>query len=408
MIKTIGYGATFLNRKLKPKRFERADLRSQDVELEMLYCGVCHSDIHQVNNDWSNTVYPCVPGHELVGRVVRIGGSVKNFRPGDLATIGCMMSSCGECYSCKHGDEQYCEGEKSWLASYNGTMNPTGQNTYGGYSSHFVAEEKFVLALPAGIPPEVAGPICCAGVTTYSPLKRWGVKKGTKVGVIGLGGLGHMATQIAKAMGADVTVVTTSPDKISDAKLFGASRVVVSTDDEQMKAATMSLDFILNTIPEPHEIDPYVELLHRGGAMVIVGAIGKQPKWDSQKMIMRQISIGGSLIGSLAETKEVLEFCARHKIVPKVDVIAAEDINAAYKRIEDKKARYRYVIDLSSLKEMSGEALDEIPAVCHFYETDKKVKMPQPPVHAGADRQEMKPTLQTEREIGNATPTQIQ
>lgn len=393
MIKTIGYGATFLNRKLKPVKFDRAEPGPGDVELELLYSGVCHSDIHQVNNDWSNTVWPCVPGHEVVGRVARIGADVTGFKVGDIATVGCMIDSCGECYSCRQGNEQYCEAETSWLATYNGPMAPTGQNTYGGYSTSLVVKEHFLLPLPPEIPLEVAAPILCAGVTTYSPLKHWGVKPGSKVGIVGLGGLGHMAVQIAKAMGAEVTVITTSPEKKDDAFAFGASRVVVSSNKDEMKAASRSLDFILDTIPEPHKLDDLINLLHRDGALTLVGALGKEPKWDGMTVIMQRITIGGSLIGSIAETREVLEFCAKHKCFPRVEVIGAEEINSAYNKVEDKKARYRYVIDLASLKKNKLDELSEIPSVTHLLE-NKEVLMKQPEVHAGADRQEMQHVLE--------------
>lgn len=391
MIKTVGYASTFFQRSMKPKQFEREEPGAKDVELELLYCGICHSDLHQIKNDWMNTIWPCVPGHEIVGRVSRIGSEVKNFEVGDIAAVGCMIDSCGKCYSCEHGEEQYCESSTGALMTYNGPMNPTFQNTYGGYSSSFVIAERFLLPVPEGMPIQVVGPILCAGVTTYSPLKRWGVKAGMKVGIVGLGGLGHMATQFARALGAEVTVVTTSPDKRADAVAFGATNVVLSTDKKQMKNAGQSLDLILNTIPYQHKIEPYLDLLHRDGAMVIVGVLAKQPGWNPQKVLMQRKTIAGSLIGSLAETREVLEFCARNKIYPSVEVIEAHEINEAHKNVKAKKARYRYVIDLASLRNEDRAKLGKIHSVSHRLQEDRKVVMPPPPVHAGENRQNVQP-----------------
>ncbi len=391
MIQTIGYAATLLNRTLKPKTFQRADPGPGDVVLDLLFCGICHSDVHQVNNDWNNTVWPCVPGHEIVGRVSQVGGEVKGFKVGDVAAVGCMVDSCGKCFSCLNGDEQYCESETSMLGTYNGPLNPTLQNTYGGYSNRFVVKEHFLLHVPDSIPIETVGPLLCAGVTTYSPLKHWGVKEGMKVGIVGLGGLGHMAVQIAKAMRAEVTVISTSDDKKEDAIKFGASKFVLSTSSEQMKETAKSLDFVLDTIPEKHEFEPYLDLLHRDGAMVIVGVLAEQPKWNPQKLLMQRKTVAGSLIGSIAETREVLDFCAQHKIAPKVEVVTPHGINEAYKNVEKKKARYRYVIDLSHLAKEDARGLPEIDAVSHVLDRDRKVVMPQPEVHTGKERQDFKP-----------------
>lgn len=366
MINAIGYGATTFIKTLKPKKFVRQEAGAGDIELELLYCGVCHSDIHQVKNEWKNTIYPCVPGHEIVGKVTKVGSQVKDFKVGDIGVVGCMVDSCGECYSCLHGEEQYCESESGMLGTYNGSLNPTGQNTYGGYSNHLVVKESFLLHLPDNIPHEAAGPILCAGVTTYSPLKHWGVKEGMRVGIVGMGGLGHMAVQIAKAMGAEVVVISTSKDKKEDALSFGASKFVVSTEKDEMKKAQGSLDFILNTIPEKHELETYLDLLHRDGVMVVVGVLEPLSGLDPNKIVMQRKTISGSLIGSIAETREVLEFCSKHNIYPKVEVIEAKDINDAYKKVEDKKARYRYVIDLASLKNENTEKLDDIGEVGHL------------------------------------------
>jgi uncharacterized zinc-type alcohol dehydrogenase-like protein len=367
MIKTVGFG-TMKAGELAAKRFLRKDSGPGDVELDLLYCGICHSDIHQSRDDWGNTVWPCVPGHEIVGRVSKVGKAVKNFQVGEMAAIGCMIDSCGECYSCRHGEEQYCESETGFLGTYNGTLSPSGQDTYGGYSDRYVVKEHFLLKVPKGIPPEAAGPILCAGVTTYSPLKHWGIKEGMKVGVAGFGGLGHMATQIANAMGAEVTVLTTSPEKKEDALALGAKKVVVVTDNKQMQEAANSLQFIISTIPFRHDIVPYANLLQRDGVMVIVGVLVPQPEWDPTKFVMHRRWLGGSLIGSIAETQEVLEFCEKHKIFPRTELIDATQINEAFDNVVNKKARYRYVIDLSSLPRENTEALEELKSVGHVIE----------------------------------------
>ena len=372
MIKTVGYGA-MKKGEVSAKRFYRKESGPGDVELELLFCGICHSDVHQVRNDWGNTVYPCVPGHEIVGRVSKVGNEVKHFKVGDVAAIGCMIDSCGVCYSCGNGEEQYCESETSFLGTYNGTLTPSGQDTYGGYSTRYVVKEHFLLKVPAGIPPVAAGPIVCAGVTTYSPLKHWGIKEGMKIGVAGFGGLGHMATQIAKAMGAEVTVLTTSPEKKEDALAMGATKVIVVTDVKQMQEAANSLQFILNTVPYRHDILPYVNLLQRDGVMVIVGVFVPEPEWNPTNFVMHRRSLAGSLIGSISETQEVLEFCEKHKIFPKTELIDATKINEAFDNIVNKKARYRYVIDLSSLPKENIDSLEDIGSVGHLIEKIKPI-----------------------------------
>lgn len=388
-MQAIGYGATTFSKTLGPKKFVRKDGGATDVELELLFCGVCHSDVHQVKNEWKNTVYPCVPGHEIVGRVKKIGAQVKNFKVGEVAVVGCMVDSCGTCHSCKQGEEQYCESDSGMLLSYNGTMNPTGQNTYGGYSNHFVVKESFLLKLPDSIPLEAAGPILCAGVTTYSPLKHWGVRAGMRVGIAGLGGLGHMAVQIAKAMGAEVTVISTTKDKEADAFSFGATHFILSTDKDQLEKGKSNLDLILNTIPEKHEFEPYLDLLHRDGVMVVVGVLEPLDGLDPQKIVMQRKTISGSLIGSIAETKEVLAFCSKHKILPRVEVIDVKDVNEAYEKIETKKARYRYVIDLATLKVEDIGSLKDIGEVSHLLPGQE------PALMTGA-RQEFQPNWSSE------------
>ncbi|MBC7693099.1 MAG: NAD(P)-dependent alcohol dehydrogenase [Methylotenera sp.] len=356
MIKSIGYAVKKSKNKLEPHQFTREEPGPEDVLIEVLYTGVCHSDVHQVNNDWKNTVWPCMPGHEVVGKVTRVGANVKNFKAGDTAAVGCMIESCMSCPSCIEGNEQYCESETSWLATYNGAMMPNGQNTFGGYSNTLVVSEHFVLKVPGNLDLKSVAPILCAGVTTYSPLKHFKVKAGQKVGVVGFGGLGHMATQIARAMGAEVTVLSTSPDKKEDALRLGASSFIHSGDKTQMEEAAESLDFILNTVPEKHEIEPYLELLRRDAVMIIVGVLMPEPGWDPQKVIMKRRLLGGSLIGSIRETQEVLDFCSEHGIAPQVEVIPIERINECFENVEKKKVRYRYVIDLASLKAVEGRS----------------------------------------------------
>ena len=360
MIKSVGYAANHSFTSLKPLEFERDDPKPNEVEIEVLYCGVCHSDIHQVKNEWGNTVYPCMPGHEVVGRVKSIGASVTRHQVGDLVGVGCMIDSCRQCEPCTAGEQNYCEGPNSWLATYNGPMVPAAKapgetntygrdNTYGGYSTSLVVAEDFVLKIPAGVKPNVAAPILCAGVTTYSPMKHWGVKAGHKVGIIGFGGLGDIAQKIAKAMGAEVTVFTTSQEKVAQAPVVGAFAVHVD-DEDAFKKLKGSFDFMLSTIPQKSDLSPFIPLLKRNASLVIVGALEKLEPFNNMEMASRRNSVGGSLIGSIAETQEVLDFCAEHNIGPDIEMISIEEINDAYKRVEDGDVRYRYVIDMASLK----------------------------------------------------------
>ena len=333
---------------------ERSAPQDDEVLIDILYCGVCHSDVHQVRNDWANTVYPCVPGHEIIGRVVQAGSAVSKFSVGDTVGVGCMIDSCGQCTSCHEGEEQYCEGPVSWTATYNGYMKPNGSgyNTFGGYSTQVVVKESFVLSIPDSLDIKAAAPILCAGITTYSPLRHWKIKAGDKVGIAGLGGLGHMAVMLAKAMGADVTVLTTKKEKQADAHKLGAHHVLLTTDSDAMKEHELSLDFILVTIPDPFEVNPYVKLLKRDGTLVTVGLLGpyKAPS-NNMEMAMQRRSMAGSVIGGIAETQEVLDFCAEHGILPEVEMIAIQDINKAYEKMLDEEVRYRYVIDMQSLKD---------------------------------------------------------
>ena len=355
-VSSKGYGATgSLFSKLGPIKFERAAPTADEVLIEILYCGVCHSDLHQIKNDWKNTIYPCVPGHEIIGKVTSVGPNVTKYKVGDTVGVGCMIDSCGHCHSCKEQEEQYCEGPVGWTATYNGYAKPpkgSEFNTYGGYSNNIVVRESFVLRIPDGLELSSAGPILCAGVTTYSPLKHWNIKAGDQVGVVGLGGLGHMAVKIARAMGAEVTVITTKEDKRADAMRLGADAVLVSDDEVAMASNERRLDFILNTIPDKYDINPYICLLKKNGTIVAVGLLGpfKAPT-NNMEVAYHRRSVAGSLIGSIQETQEVLDFCAQHGIAPEVEMIPIQDINEAFERMLKEEVHYRFVIDMQSLQE---------------------------------------------------------
>jgi len=360
MIKAIGYAASHSFSRLKPLEFERDEAGQNEIEMEVLFCGVCHSDIHQVKNEWSNTVYPCMPGHEVVGRVTRVGPGATRHAVGDIVGVGCMIDSCRSCEPCHAAEENYCEGPNSWLATYNGPMVPAKMapggvniygrdNSYGGYSSMLVVKEDFALKIPAGLKPEIAAPILCAGVTTYSPMKHWGVKAGDTVGIIGFGGLGDMAAKIAKAMGAEVTVFTRTREKLEEAARLGVTGVLEG-DEEAMKALKGSFDFMLSTIPEKHDVNPFLALLKRDRTLVICGALEPMAPVDNSQVAFHRKSVSGSLIGSLAETQEILDFCAEHAIGPDIQVIPISEINDAYKAVIKGDVRFRYVIDMASLK----------------------------------------------------------
>jgi len=360
LIPALGYAAKDSLSRLEPFEFVRNDAGPNEVQIDVLYCGVCHSDIHQVKNEWFNTIYPCVPGHEVVGRVAKIGPGVTRHVVGDLVGVGCMIDSCQHCDPCLSGDQNYCAGPNSWLSTYNGPMMPAARapgggnmygrdNTFGGYSDVLVVKEDFALKIPPALRPEVAAPILCAGATTYSPMKHWGVKAGDKVGIIGFGGLGNMAARLAKAMGADVTVFTTSAAKLGESERLGI-KVVFETDEEQLAALTSSFDFMLSTIPEKHDINPFIKLLKRDCALVVVGALEPLAPVNNQLLAFHRKSVAGSLIGNLADTQEVLNFCAEHGIGPDIEMIAIQDINEAYRKVEQGEVRFRYVIDMASLK----------------------------------------------------------
>jgi alcohol dehydrogenase (NADP+) len=358
-IKAIGYAAKHCFSHLKPFEFERMSAGAQEVEIQVLYCGVCHADIQQVKNEWHNTIYPCMPGHEIVGRVTKVGREVTRHKVGDIVGVGCMIDSCGECGPCKGGQENYCESPNSWLATYNGPMVPADQapghaniygrdNTFGGYSNLLVAKQDFVVKIPSALDPDAAAPMLCAGVTTYSALKRWGVTHGKYVGIVGFGGLGNMGAKLAKAMGAHVTIFTRSAQKVEEATELGFSAMLES-DEAAFAAAQSSFDFILSTVPEKHDINPYIKLLKRDSTICVVGCLEPLDPVDNMEVVMHRKDITGSLIGSIKETQEVLQFCAQHDVAPDIQVIRIDELNDAYHRIEKGEARYRYVIDMASL-----------------------------------------------------------
>lgn len=355
MLQSIGYGTNRASDPLDLLRFERREPGPRDVQIDILYCGVCHSDLHTARNEWENTVYPVVPGHEIIGRVTRVGEEVTRFKVGDMAGVGCLVDSCQRCSSCAEGLEQYCEN--GWVGTYNGEEMHTGGMTYGGYSTNIVVTEKFVLRIPDNLDPAAAAPLLCAGITTYSPLQHWKAGPGKKVGVVGLGGLGHMGVKLARAMGAQVTLFTTSPKKRQDALALGAHDVVVSKDPDEMAAQANSFDLILNTVAAPHDLDAFLVLLKREGTMVLVGAPAEpHPSPQVFNLIMKRRHLAGSLIGGIAETQEMLDFCARHGIVSEIEMIPIQQINEAYERMLKGDVKYRFVIDMGSLRQAQEEA----------------------------------------------------
>ncbi|MDB5728872.1 MAG: NAD(P)-dependent alcohol dehydrogenase [Noviherbaspirillum sp.] len=349
MLPSIGYGATDATSPLHPLRFERREPGPHDVQMDILYCGVCHSDLHTARDEWNNTVYPVVPGHEIIGRVTRVGEHVTRFKEGDIAGVGCIVDSCQRCSSCAQGLEQYCEN--GFVGTYNGEEMHTGGMTYGGYALNIVVKENFVLRIPANLDPAAAAPLLCAGITTYSPLRHWKVGKGMKVGIVGLGGLGHMGIKLAHAMGAHVVLFTTSANKRADALRLGAHEVVVSRNAVEMAAHENSFDFILNTVAAPHDLDAFLMLLRREGTMTLVGAPAEpHPSPQVFNLIMKRRHLAGSLIGGIAETQEMLDFCARHGIVSDIEVIPIQKINEAFERMLKSDVKYRFVIDMASLR----------------------------------------------------------
>ena len=348
MTKTKAYAARSATSALTPFELERRSPGADDIQIAILFCGVCHSDLHTARNEWKNTLYPSVPGHEIVGRIVAVGDKVKNFKVGDLAGVGCMVDSCGHCPSCAEGEEQYCDN--GFTGTYNGPVFG-GENTFGGYSQTIVVKETFVLHIKhAEKDLASVAPLLCAGITTYSPLRHWGAGPGKKVGIVGLGGLGHMGVKIAHAMGAHVVLFTTSPGKVEDGKRLGADEVCVSTDPAQMAALASQFDFILNTVAAPHNLDAYLNLLKRDGTMTLVGAPAEpHPSPAVFSLIFKRRQLAGSLIGGIRETQEMLDFCAQHGIVSDIETIPMDYINTAYERMFKNDVKYRFVIDMASL-----------------------------------------------------------
>ena len=342
------YGTPAATAPLAPMSIRRRDVGPKDVQIEILFCGVCHSDLHTARNEWQNTTYPAVPGHEIIGRVTAVGKGVKKFKKGQLAAVGCMVDSDRTCKNCKAGLEQYCD--TGFVGTYNGPDKHLGGMTYGGYSTHIVVDEKFVLRVPANLDPAAAAPLLCAGITTYSPLRRWGVKKGQKVGIVGLGGLGHMGLKLAHAFGAHTVLFTTSPGKTADAKRLGANEVVISKDAADVEKHAGSFDFILDTVSAPHDINTYLNLLKRDGTLTLVGAPPVELATIPFNLIFKRRQFAGSLIGGIKETQEMLDFCGKHKIVCDIELIPIQKINEAYERMLRSDVKYRFVIDMTSLK----------------------------------------------------------
>ena len=347
MLPTRAYATHGPTDELKPFGFERREVGEHDVLIEILFCGVCHSDIHQARNEWENSTYPMVPGHEIVGRVARVGAAVTKFREGDVAGVGCFVDSCRECRNCRDGEEQFCE--RLLASTYNATEMDGRTPTYGGYSSQIVVDENYTLKIPAGLDPAGAAPLLCAGITTYSPLRQYDVREGQQVGVVGLGGLGHMAVKLARSMGAEVTVFSTSPSKEEDARKLGAQNFVVTRDPANLEPLAGKFDLILDAVSAPHDPNLYLNLLRRDGVMVLVGAPEKPLEVSAFALIMGRRRLAGSLIGGIRETQEMLDYCAAHGITSDVEVIPIQQINEAYERTVKGDVRYRFVIDMASL-----------------------------------------------------------
>jgi uncharacterized zinc-type alcohol dehydrogenase-like protein len=347
MIQAKGYAAQNATEPLGPFSFERRDLRLDDVQIQILYCGVCHSDLHTVRSEWGPTVYPCIPGHEIVGRVTSVGNQVTKYKVGDLAGVGCLVDSCEQCANCKKGLEQYCEEVAT--QTYNQRDRVDGTNTLGGYSDQIIVKESFVLRISDKLPLEGVAPLLCAGITTYSPMRHWKVGQGHKVAVLGLGGLGHMAVKLAVSFGAEVTMLSTSPSKEADAKRLGAQKFALTKDPEQLKGLANYFDFIIDTVSAEHDYNMYLGLLNTDGVMICVGAPPTPAQIPAFNLIFQRRSIAGSLIGGLPETQEMLDYCADHNITSDVEVIAIKDINEAYERMLKGDVRYRFVIDMATL-----------------------------------------------------------
>lgn len=345
-IKAFGVASKEAN--LAAMNINRRRVTSKDVEIEILFCGVCHSDLHTARNDWGGTKYPAVPGHEIVGNVTQVGNEVSGFKVGDLVGVGCLVDSCRTCTNCQKDLEQYCL--TGFTGTYNGADKHLGGHTFGGYSEKVVVDQDFVLNVPTNLDSAAVAPLLCAGITTWSPLKHWNVKEGSKVAVVGLGGLGHMAIKLAKGLGASVTLFSRSEGKTEDAKELGADEVIISTDSDQMKSVAGKFDLIIDTVPIVHDINPYVAALGISGTLVLVGYLGPlDPFLNSVPIILGRKSVAGSLIGGIAETQEMLDFCGEHNIVSDIEMIKMQDINSAYERMIKSDVKYRFVIDMTSL-----------------------------------------------------------
>ncbi|MCL9669290.1 NAD(P)-dependent alcohol dehydrogenase [Rosenbergiella epipactidis] len=349
MAEIHAYAAQDEKSPLTPFDYSSRDVRDNDVKIEILYCGVCHSDLHMARNEWKGTQYPIVPGHEIVGRIVEAGASANKFNKGDLVGVGCMVDSCRTCSSCEEGEENYCEN--GFVATYNGKDRHSEAITYGGYATDIVVDQDFVLKVPENLDPAGVAPLLCAGVTTYSPLRHWKVGPGQKVGIVGLGGLGHMGVKLAHAMGAKVVLFTTSTSKIEDGKRLGADEVVISKDAEQMEAQVNSFDLILNTVAAQHDLTQFIRLLKRDGHLALVGVPEHDhPAPSVAELVFKRRTVGGSLIGSIAETQEMLDFCGEHNITADIELINIDQINDAYERMLKSDVKYRFVIDNNSLR----------------------------------------------------------
>lgn len=345
----LGYAAHSATTALVPFQFQRRDSRKNDVEIEILFCGVCHSDLHQARNDWGNSIYPMVPGHEIVGKVISVGTGVTKFKVGDTVGVGCMVDSCQTCPACEQGLEQYCQNGHT--LTYNDIDRHDKVPTFGGYSERIVVSDKFVLKVPENLDLKAVGPLLCAGITTWSPLRHWKVGKDSKVAVIGLGGLGHMGLKLAKALGAHVTLFTRSPGKEADARRLGAHEIVLSTSEAEMAAVKGKFDLIIDTVPYIHDVNPYIPTLSLSGTLVLVGYLGGlEPALNSMPLILGRKAVAGSVIGGIAETQEMLDFCGKHAITADVEMIKIQEINAAYERMLKSDVKYRFVIDMESLK----------------------------------------------------------
>ena len=348
MATALAYAAQTATTPLAPWSFERREPRANDVVIDILHCGVCHSDIHQARDEWGGALFPMVPGHEIVGRVRAVGSAVTRFKAGDAVGVGCIVDSCRSCEACGEDLEQYCE--KGFTGTYNSKDRNDGSLAQGGYSSHIVVDENYVLKVSEKLPLDAVAPLLCAGITTWSPLRHWGVKPGDRVGIVGLGGLGHMAVKFAHAFGAHVVLFTTSEKKREDALRLGADEVVISTDRKQMKAQANKFDFILDCVSAPHDLNAYLACLKREGTMTLVGVPDQPPAVQMFALIGKRRSLAGSLIGGIAETQEMLDFCAEHGIVSDIERIAIQDIEQAYERMIKSDVKYRFVIDLATLK----------------------------------------------------------